>query len=178
MTQLNCPFPTFKNRAIGKENADYRGKKQFKGSFTCSQAVTDLNLLKGYSKILRWHIFKAKIRKILKKLKFKLSLSLGYLHPIQLATANRYKQPKNLRHPDELMGPLVFSMFLPAFPAINRSALGRLERDFTFLATIGACRLVHFTWSKPFRPTEPFTIYHFLILLFFLDTTRKNSSAV
>ncbi len=100
------------------------------------------------------------------------NLTFGY--EANLATANLYKQPKNLRHPDELMGPLVFSVFLPAFPAINRSALGRLERDLAFLATIGACRLVHFTWSRPSRPTEPFAICHFLILLFFLGYNSKK----
>ena len=158
-----------------------------------------------------------------------------------IATTNRCKQPKNSRHPDEFMGPLVSSL-LEAVPTINRSALGRLEGNLALGTAFSAGRLVHLAWSKPSRPTEPWplaggpslptepwplasvlwkaipavnrfafrrlegyftlgpavgafrlvhlarsepsrptepsTVCHFLTLLFFSDTTRKNSLAV
>jgi len=75
----------------------------------------------------------------------------------------------------KIMGVSISSVFCPAVPAVNRFALGRLERNLALSFTLGAGRLVHLARSKIPRPTEPSTICHFILsFIFFRYNSKKQ----
>ena len=56
-------------------------------------------------------------------------------------------------------------MFLITISAVNRGTLCRLERNFSFIATVGACDLVHLPGAavkiRPFSITHIFHSFSF-----------------
>ena len=71
--------------------------------------------------------------------------------------------------------PSLSSALLPAVPAVNRSALGRLEGNLALGTAVRAGCLVHHARPKPSCPTEPSTVCHSFTLLFFLGHNSRNS---
>jgi len=73
------------------------------------------------------------------------------------------------------MGVLVSALFRKAVPAVNRSTLGRLERNFALSFTAGADRFVHLAWSEtPSWPTISSTICHFILSFIFFKYKSKK----
>jgi hypothetical protein len=61
-------------------------------------------------------------------------------------------------------------MFLIAISAVDRATLRRLERNFSFIATVGACDLVHLPGAAV--EIRPFSITH-IFHSFSISYTKK-----